>query len=134
MLYKIICSLFLILLISSCWEWDNSTMEDMPMQKTLTGWIYSIELNDEEIKTQLQIDLAKIKSDEMKENKRIDDIVNKELADKKLKEDLELQKHILEDEKREAAELLKIEKEVELIKKKEMKFLEDQMKKDLLTK
>jgi hypothetical protein len=124
MLYKVIYSLFFILLISSCWKWDNSEITEIEINKILTWWIYSIELNEEEIKTQLQIDLEKITSDQIKEDKRIDDIVNKEIADKKLKEKKELEKYILADKKREELELLEIKMQVELTQERKIQELE----------
>lgn len=124
MLNKIIYSLLLILLISSCWKWDNSEIKEIEVNNILTWWIYFAELNEEEIKTQLQIDLEKINSDKIREDKRIDELVSKENAEKKLKEEKELETHILEDKKREEVELLQIKRQIELDQKKELEELE----------
>lgn len=124
MLNKIIYSLLLILLISSCWKWDNSEIKEIEVNNILTWWIYFAELNEEEIKTQLQIDLEKINSDKIREDKRIDELVSKENAEKKLKEEKELETHILEDKKREEVELLQIKRQIKLEQKKELEELE----------
>ena len=124
MLNKIIYSLLLILLISSCWKWDNSENKEIEVNNILTWWIYFAELNEEEIKTQLQIDLEKINSDKIREDKRIDELVSKENAEKKLKEEKELETHILEDKKREEVELLQIKRQIKLEQKKELEELE----------
>lgn len=130
MLNKIWCIFLALLLCTSCGNDITNEDNDKEVSNVLTWGIYSLPLQEEELKEQLRIDIEKQIQKEKNENIRLMKLAEEEDKRRLESEKKIIEKHILADKKREEQELIEMKNTIELQEQKLLLELEEQAKAD----